>query len=206
MINIQKIDENSQFTPEGERELLDKDPEEVRSFYALTGPARLEYAKQMAEAEAQRIRTIRKAQAEGIAYVLENLGVLRPCNHERALKARTHIYAPPRQFFDVRAGGLSPAVSLKLSEVIRCGKRVIRNSTNRLGVVSEPQHEGERADKLALRLTLKLLRHIRDAVEEITRPERVVHTAAQTVADLFCVWSGGRKQHAFAHVSHVTSG
>ena len=69
MINIQKIDDPSQFTPEGERQLLDKNPEEVREFYALTGPARLEYAKQMAEAEALRIRTLREAQAEGIVAI-----------------------------------------------------------------------------------------------------------------------------------------
>lgn len=69
MINLSKLDDQNQFTSKGERELLEKDPEEVRSFYALTGPARLEYAKQMAEAEAERIRILRKAQAEGIVEI-----------------------------------------------------------------------------------------------------------------------------------------
>lgn len=70
MINIHKLDKNQFFTPEGERHLLEEDdPEEVRNFFALSGPARLEYAEKMAEAEAMRIVRVRKAQAEGIREI-----------------------------------------------------------------------------------------------------------------------------------------
>jgi hypothetical protein len=52
-----------------EKELLKLDAEKVRSFYSLTGPARKEYAIQMAEAEAERITIVRRAQAEGILAI-----------------------------------------------------------------------------------------------------------------------------------------
>ncbi len=68
MINIPSLDKGgSQLTDE--RELLGLDAENVRTFYSLTGPARREYAIQMAEAEAARIRIVREAQAEGILSI-----------------------------------------------------------------------------------------------------------------------------------------
>ena len=53
-------------TMEHERELLTREPENLRSFYALTGPARKDYIVQMAEAEATRVRELRLAQADGL--------------------------------------------------------------------------------------------------------------------------------------------
>ena len=52
-----------------ERELLKHKAEDVRSFYALTGSPRKEYAIQMAEAEGERIRITRQAEAEGILAI-----------------------------------------------------------------------------------------------------------------------------------------
>jgi len=69
MINIQNLDKESIYLAQDEKELLKLDPEKVRSFYSLTGPARREYIIQMAEAEAERIRIARKAQAEGLLEI-----------------------------------------------------------------------------------------------------------------------------------------
>jgi hypothetical protein len=69
MLNIQKIDNESSYLAKDEKELLKYDPETVRSFYSLTGPARKEYAIQMAEAEADRIRIVRQAQADGLLAI-----------------------------------------------------------------------------------------------------------------------------------------
>ena len=69
MINIQNLDKDSSYLAKDEKELLKLDPERVRAFYSLTGPARKEYAIQMAEAEAERIRIVRQAQADGILAI-----------------------------------------------------------------------------------------------------------------------------------------
>lgn len=69
MINIQNLDKDTHYLTKDEKELLKLEAEKVRSFYSLTGPARKEYAIQMAEAEAERIRIVRKAQAEGILEI-----------------------------------------------------------------------------------------------------------------------------------------
>lgn len=69
MINIQNLDKDASYLTKDEKELLKHDADKVRSFYSLTGPARKEYAIQMAEAEAERIRIIRQAQAEGILAI-----------------------------------------------------------------------------------------------------------------------------------------
>lgn len=69
MLNVQNLDKNSSALTQDEKDLLLLDAEKVRSFYSLTGPARKEYALQMAEAEAQRIRIVREAQAEGILAI-----------------------------------------------------------------------------------------------------------------------------------------
>ena len=69
MINIQTLDKESSYLAKDEKDLLTYDPETVRSFYSLTGPARKEYAIQMAEAEAERIRIVRQAQADGILAI-----------------------------------------------------------------------------------------------------------------------------------------
>jgi len=71
MINIQSLDKESIDLLKDEKELLKLDPEKVRSFYSLTGPARKDYIIQLAEAEAERIKIIRKAQAEGVFEVLK---------------------------------------------------------------------------------------------------------------------------------------
>jgi len=68
MINVQNLDKNSSYLLE-EKEFLKQDAECIRSFYSLTGPARKDYAIQMAEAEAERIKIIRRAQAEGILEI-----------------------------------------------------------------------------------------------------------------------------------------
>lgn len=69
MINIQNLDKDSSYLTRDEFEYIKQDPERVRTYYALTGPARKEYAIQMAEAEAERIRTVRQAQADGILAI-----------------------------------------------------------------------------------------------------------------------------------------
>lgn len=69
MINPLSLDKNSGYLNKDEKDLLQLDAEEVRSFYSLTGPARKEYAIQMAEAEAERIRIVRQAQADGILAI-----------------------------------------------------------------------------------------------------------------------------------------
>ena len=69
MINIQNLDKESSYLTKDEKDLLNLDAEKVRAFYSLTGPARKEYAIQMAEAEAERIRIVRRAQAEGILEI-----------------------------------------------------------------------------------------------------------------------------------------
>jgi len=69
MINIQNLDKESSYLTKDEKELLKLDAEKVRAFYSLTGPARKEYAIQMAEAEAERIRIVRQAQADGILAI-----------------------------------------------------------------------------------------------------------------------------------------
>lgn len=69
MINIQNLDKESSYLAKDEKELLNLDPETVRAFYSLAGPARKEYAIQMAEAEAERIRIVRQAQADGILAI-----------------------------------------------------------------------------------------------------------------------------------------
>lgn len=71
MINIQNLDKESLDLLRDEKELLKLEPEKVRSFYSLTGPARKDYIIQLAEAEAERIRVVRKAQAEGIFEILK---------------------------------------------------------------------------------------------------------------------------------------
>ena len=69
MINLQNLDKESSYLTKDEKELLKLDPERVRTFYSLTGPARKEYTIQMAEAEAERIRIVRQAQAEGLLAI-----------------------------------------------------------------------------------------------------------------------------------------
>jgi regulator of protease activity HflC (stomatin/prohibitin superfamily) len=68
MINVQNLDRD-RTTLCDEKELLSHEAESVRTFYSRTGPARKEYAIQMAEAEAQRIRTVREAQADGVLAI-----------------------------------------------------------------------------------------------------------------------------------------
>jgi regulator of protease activity HflC (stomatin/prohibitin superfamily) len=68
MININDIDRQS-LSAADEKDLLRLDPEAVRTFYSLTGPARREYIIQLAEAEAERIRILRQAQAEGLVAI-----------------------------------------------------------------------------------------------------------------------------------------
>jgi regulator of protease activity HflC (stomatin/prohibitin superfamily) len=51
---------------EHERVLLNRDAEQLRAFYALSGPARKNYTELLAEAEAKRIRLLREAQAAGL--------------------------------------------------------------------------------------------------------------------------------------------
>ena len=69
MINLQNLDKESIISSKDEKDLLKLDPEKVRSFYSLTGPARKEYILQMAEAEAERIKIVRQAQAEGLLEI-----------------------------------------------------------------------------------------------------------------------------------------
>jgi len=71
MIDIQNLDKESLDLLRDEKELLKLDPERVRSFYSLTGSARKDYIIQLAEAEAERIKIVRKAQAEGIFEILK---------------------------------------------------------------------------------------------------------------------------------------
>jgi hypothetical protein len=68
MLNVQSFDREATL-PVDEKELLQFGAESVRTFYALTGPARKEYIIQMAEAEAQRIRIFRQAQADGLLAI-----------------------------------------------------------------------------------------------------------------------------------------
>ena len=53
-----------------ERELLQRNADELRNFYALSGPARKNYTEQMAEAEAKRVRLLRQAQADGLLSMM----------------------------------------------------------------------------------------------------------------------------------------
>ena len=69
MTNIPNLDKQTIYRPVDEKDLMNQDADEVRSFYSMTGPARKDYILEMAEAEAERIRTIRKAQAEGILEI-----------------------------------------------------------------------------------------------------------------------------------------
>ena len=69
MLNLQNLDKESQYSLKDEKELINHDPEQLRLFYSLTGPARKDYAIQMAEAEAERIRIIRQAQADGLLAI-----------------------------------------------------------------------------------------------------------------------------------------
>jgi len=71
MINIQGLDKDTIQVLKDEKDLLTLDPEKVRSFYSLTGPARKEYIIELAEAEAERIKIVRKAQAEGVFEILK---------------------------------------------------------------------------------------------------------------------------------------
>lgn len=57
------------FLLEHERELLKHQAETLRTFYSLTGAPRKDYTIQMAEAEAERIRIVRTAQAQGIVAI-----------------------------------------------------------------------------------------------------------------------------------------
>jgi len=69
MINLQNLDKESSYLTKDEKELLKLEPEKVRTFYSLTGPARKEYTIQMAEAEAERIKIVRQAQADGLLAI-----------------------------------------------------------------------------------------------------------------------------------------
>jgi hypothetical protein len=70
MLNIPSLDRDREgIVPVDEKELLTFGAENVRTFYALTGPARKEYIIQMAEADAERVRILRKAQAEGLLAI-----------------------------------------------------------------------------------------------------------------------------------------
>jgi len=71
MINLEKLDKESLDLLRNEKELLGLDPEKVRTFYSLTGPARKDYIIQLAEAEAERIKIVREAQAEGLFKILK---------------------------------------------------------------------------------------------------------------------------------------
>ena len=68
MINVQNLDKEMGYVND-EKELLGHEAESVRTFYSLTGPARKEYAVQMAEAEAERVRIVRQAQADGVVAI-----------------------------------------------------------------------------------------------------------------------------------------
>jgi len=68
MMSVKALDEDVRPVVD-ERELLQFEAENVRTFYSLTAPARKEYTIQMAEAEAERIRIVRKAQADGILAI-----------------------------------------------------------------------------------------------------------------------------------------
>lgn len=68
MINTQNLDEDTRPFSD-EKELLEKDVDQIRQFYSLTGDPRSEYVIQMAKAEAEKIRTIRQAQAEGLLAI-----------------------------------------------------------------------------------------------------------------------------------------
>ena len=59
MININLEDHDIHAI--AERDLLEFEPTKIQQFYALTGAARQDYASQMAEAEAHRIRVVRQA-------------------------------------------------------------------------------------------------------------------------------------------------
>ncbi len=67
----QQIDRASEggFLLEHERELLKHQAETLRTFYSLTGAPRKDYTIQMAEAEAERIKIVRRAEAEGIMMI-----------------------------------------------------------------------------------------------------------------------------------------
>ena len=67
--NVNQIEISGNAEKSDDENLLKQDAEKVRSFYSLTGPSKKEYTIQMAEAEAERIRIIRKAQAEGILEI-----------------------------------------------------------------------------------------------------------------------------------------
>ena len=54
------------FALEHERELLKHEAESLRTFYSLTGPARKDYAEQMIEVAATRIRAVSEAKADGL--------------------------------------------------------------------------------------------------------------------------------------------
>jgi hypothetical protein len=70
MLNIPSLDRDREgIIPVDEKELLTFGAENVRTFYALTGPARKEYIIQMAEADAERVKIVRKAQAEGLLAI-----------------------------------------------------------------------------------------------------------------------------------------
>lgn len=69
MINLQNLDKESSNLTKDEKDLLKLEPEKVRTFYSLTGPARKEYTIQMAEAEAERIKIVRQAQADGLLAI-----------------------------------------------------------------------------------------------------------------------------------------
>jgi hypothetical protein len=56
---------------EHERLLLTHDAEQLKGFYALSGPARGKYMETMAEAEAKRVRLLRQAQADGLKAILQ---------------------------------------------------------------------------------------------------------------------------------------
>jgi hypothetical protein len=68
MLNIPSLDKGTPPSVE-EKDLLQFDAEKVKTFYALTGPARKDYTIQMAEAEAQKIRIVRQAQADGLLAI-----------------------------------------------------------------------------------------------------------------------------------------
>lgn len=67
MININLEDHDIHAI--AERDLLEFEPTKIQQFYALTGAARQDYASQMAEAEAHRIRVVRQAQADGLLAI-----------------------------------------------------------------------------------------------------------------------------------------
>ena len=69
MINPQVLLDHDDVYIEEEHELLQYNPEQLRTFYSLTGPARKEYEIQLAEAVAARIRIVREAQADGLLAI-----------------------------------------------------------------------------------------------------------------------------------------